>query len=317
MKIENESSSIFSRSALNSRKGKILLGVSFALAAAAMEALADVIPKPLMADTQILPTSPLMIVFLIYIVNGAIFTPFTAKSKPLTKFPRKPLYALTALGVVEVLSTIFFLYGLKDTTAINASILGNSEIVFGVIIAMIVLGERLKRKEIFPFMLIGIGAILIPLGSDISQHGFMTNFVIGDFMILMSGLFLGGVMTMYKKMGDEFDSKRIIQYTSFIGAAVALGGILVMGLPFEIDPSHLPTIFITGVIGVGMPVFFVLIALKYIGAVRTILVFSTTTVFGVLFSSLLLGEIISFANVGAIALVIAGTYILRQRLAKD
>ena len=316
MKIVNDFST-FRHSSLTSKKSKIALGIALTLAAASMEALADVIPKPLMADTQILPTSPLLIVFLIYIVNGAIFTPLTVKSKPLSKFSIKPLYALTALGIVEVLSTIFFLYGLKDTSAINATILGNSEIVFGVIIAMIVLGERIKRKEILPFMLIGFGAILIPLGTDISEGGFMTNFVIGDLMILVSGLFLGIVMTMYKRMGDKFDSRRIIQYTSFVGAAVALGGILIMGIPFELDPNHLPTILITGVIGIGMPVFFILIALRYIGAVRTILVFSTTTVFGVMFANLLLGEIISMANVAAIGIVIVGTYLLRKRLARD
>ena len=316
MKIVNNFSA-FRHSSLSSKKNKIVLGVVLTLAAASMEALADVIPKPLMADTQILPASPLLIVFLIYIVNGAIFTPFTIKSKPLSKFSIKPLYALTALGIVEVLSTIFFLYGLKDTSAINASILGNSEIVFGVIIAMIVLGERIKRKEILPFMLIGFGAILIPLGTDISDGGFMTNFVVGDLMILISGLFLGIVMTMYKRMGDKFDSRRIIQYTSFVGAAVALGCILVMGIPFELDPTHLPTILITGVIGIGMPVFFILIALRYIGAIRTILVFSTTTIFGVMFSNLLLGETISMANVGAMGIVIVGTYLLRNRLARD
>jgi len=136
-------------------------------------------------------------------------------------------------------------------------------------------------------------------------------------MVLISGLFLGIVMTMYKRMGDKFDSKRIIQYTSFVGAAVALVGILVMGIPFQLDPSHLPTILVTGVIGIGMPVFFILIALKYIGAVRTILVFSTTTVFGVMFANLLLGEIISMANIGSIGVVLVGTYLLRKKLAKD
>ncbi|MEK0330811.1 MAG: DMT family transporter [Nitrosopumilus sp.] len=309
--------STFRRSSLSSKKSKIVLGIALALAAASMEALADVIPKPLMEDTQILPASPLMIVFLIYIVNGAIFTPFTVKSKPLSKFSIKPLYALTALGIVEVLSTIFFLYGLKDTSAINASILGNSEIVFGVIIAMIVLGERIKRKEILPFMLIGFGAILIPFGTDIFEGGFMTNFVVGDLMILISGLFLGIVMTMYKKLGDKFDSRRIIQYTSFVGAAIALGAILVLGIPFELDPNHLPTILITGVIGIGMPIFFILIALRYIGAVRTILVFSTSTVFGVMFANILLGEIISIANVCSMGIVIAGIYLLRNRFARD
>jgi len=316
MKIINDFSA-FRLSSVSSKKSKIVLGIALTLAAASMEALADVIPKPLMADSQILPASPLLIVFLIYIVNGAIFTPFTVKSPALSKFSIKPLYALTALGIVEVLSTIFFLYGLKDTSAINASILGNSEIVFGVIIAMIVLGERIKRKEILPFMLIGFGAILIPLSTDISEGGFTTNFVVGDLMILVSGLFLGIVMSMYKRMGDKFDSRRIIQYTSFVGAAVALGGILVMGIPFELDPNHLPTILVTGVIGVGMPVFFILIALRYIGAVRTILVFSTTTVFGVMFSNLLLGEIITMVNVGSMVIVIVGTYLLRNRLARD
>ena len=316
MKIINDFST-FRRSSLSSKKSKIVLGIALTLAAASMEALADVIPKPLMEDTQILPTSPLLIVFLIYIVNGAIFTPFTVKSKPLSKFSIKPLYALTALGIVEVLSTIFFLYGLKDTSAINASILGNSEIVFGVIIAMIVLGERIKRKEILPFMLIGFGAILIPFGTDIFGGGFMTSFVVGDLMILISGLFLGIVMTMYKKLGDKFDSRRIIQYTSFVGAAIALGAILVLGIPFELDPNHLPTILITGVIGIGMPIFFILIALRFIGAVRTILVFSTSTVFGVMFANILLGEIISIANVGSMGIVIAGIYLLRNRLARD
>jgi len=254
---------------------------------------------------------------LIYIVSGAIFTPFTAKSPSLFKFSRKSIYALTGLGVAEVLGTIFFLYGLKDTSAINAAILGNSEIVFGIIIAMIVLSERIKRKEFLPFMLIGIGAILIPLGTSVSEHGFITNFVIGDLMILLSGVFMGIVMTMYKRMGDEFDSKRIIQYTSFVGAAVAMAGILVMNIPFELDPNHLPTILVTGIVGIGIPILFVIVALRYIGAVRTILIFSTTSVFGALFAHVLLGELITLANVGAIGLVIVGTYFLRKKLSQD
>jgi len=316
MKIVNDFST-FRYSSLSSKKNKITLGIALAFAGAAMDALADVIPKPLMAETQISPAAPLMIVFLIYIVSGAIFTPFTTKSPSLLKFSRKSIYALTGLGVAEVLGTIFFLYGLKDTSAINAAILGNSEIVFGIIIAMIVLSERIKRKEFLPFVLIGIGAILIPLGTSVSEHGFMTNFVIGDLMILLSGVFMGIVMTMYKRMGDEFDSKRIIQYTSFVGAAVAMAGILVMNIPFELDPNHLPTILVTGIVGIGIPILFVIVALKYIGAVRTILIFSTTSVFGALFAHVLLGEIITFANVGAIGLVIVGTYLLRKKLSKD
>lgn len=309
MKIVSDFST-FRYSSISTKKGKIALGVVLAFAGASMEALADVIPKPLMAETQISPSAPLMIVFLIYIINGIIFTPFTAKFRPLTKFPRKSLYALAGLGVADVLATVFFLYGLKDTSAINASILGNSEIVFGIIIAMIVLGERVRRKEVFPFVLIGLGAILIPIWTSISEYGFMTNFVIGDILILVSGVFLGLVMTMYKQMGDQFDSKRIIQFTSFIGAAVAMAGILIMNVPFEIDPDHLPTIFVTGIVGVGIPILLLVVSLRYIGAVVAVLIFSTTSVFGVAFSHVLLGEIISMENVAAVGLIIVGTYFL-------
>ena len=124
-------------------------------------------------------------------------------------------------------------------------------------------------------------------------------------------------MSLYKKMGDEFDSKRIIQYTSFVGAAVAMAGILIMGIPFELDPDHLPTILVTAIVGVGLPVLLLVVSLRYIGTVVAILVFSTTSVFGVIFANLLLGEIISAANIGAIGLIIGGTYLLRKKLSQD
>ena len=316
MKVGTNSKS-FWRLNFASKKSQLLFGVVLAFAGSAMDALADVIPKPLMAETQIVPTNPLMIVFLLYIINGIIFTPFTSKSPSVFHFPKKSLYLLLGLGIAEVFSTIFFLYGLKDTTAINASILGNSEIIFGLIIAMIILGERIKQKEILPFTLIGIGAIMLPLGTSISEHGFMTNFVIGDLMILISGFFIGIVMTLYKRMGDEFDSKRIIQITSFIGTGVALAGLLVMDMPFELNPEHLPTILVTGVLGIGLPIFFVIIAMRFIGAIRTILIFSTTSVFGIIFSNILLGETITLTNVASIGMVIIGTYVLRKKLAHD
>ena len=61
MKIVNESTGRFSRSSLSTHKGKIAIGLALAFAGAAMDALADVIPKPLMAETQISPAAPLAI----------------------------------------------------------------------------------------------------------------------------------------------------------------------------------------------------------------------------------------------------------------
>jgi len=57
MKIVNDFST-FRYSSLSSKKNKIALGIALAFAGAAMDALADVIPKPLMAETQISPAAP-------------------------------------------------------------------------------------------------------------------------------------------------------------------------------------------------------------------------------------------------------------------
>ena len=66
-----------------------------------------------------------------------------------------------------------------------------------------------------------------------------------------------------------------------------------------------------------MSTYFFVIALRSIGAVRTISLYSSTTVFGMVFATLLLHEVITFQNVLSIALVLGGMYLLRNKLGSD
>jgi len=50
---------------------------------------------------------------------------------------------------------------------------------------------------------------------------------------------------------------------------------------------------------------------------RTILLYATTTLFGMIFAIIFLGEGITWYNIMAIAIAGAGIFILRKRLAKD
>jgi len=76
---------------------------------------------------------------------------------------RRNLIPITIIGLAQVSGLVFYLFGLRQSTAVNASILANGEIVFSTIIALTIFTERLHKKEFFPFLAIIIGIILLPV----------------------------------------------------------------------------------------------------------------------------------------------------------
>ena len=57
--------------------------------------------------------------------------------------------------------------------------------------------------------------------------------------------------------------------------------------------------------------------MKLIGAIRTVLIFSANTVFGLIYSMMYLGETLTLFNLTSVIFVIAGLYFLRTRISKD
>ncbi|MGI0009784.1 MAG: EamA family transporter [Nitrosopumilaceae archaeon] len=72
-----------------------------------------------------------------------------------------------------------------------------------------------------------------------------------------------------------------------------------------------------GIFGTGLSTYFFIMALRLLGAVRTILLYSSTSIFGMIFAALLLHEVITLQNVFSISLVLGGMYFLRNRLGND
>jgi len=72
---------------------------------------------------------------------------------------------------------------------------------------------------------------------------------------------------------------------------------------------------VMSIAGTGMSTLFFLMALKMIGTVRTVLLYSTTSVFGVIFSGVFLAETISTIDIMSLVLVLGGIFLLRNRLA--
>jgi drug/metabolite transporter (DMT)-like permease len=299
------------------------VGFLFAILAAAFSALPNVIPKSLMdghaMDAATIP-NPLMLVFVIYVVNSLLFAPFRSSQRKLEvkKTGRRTLFLLILLGAVEASGTLSYTIGLQETSATNASILVNSETIFAILLGIMIFKEKLSRQEILPCLLIVIGSILIPIGADIQNNNWqLADFMTGDLLILLSGFFYCLDTFIAKSLSDSIKTRHIVHIMSCTGAIMALTLMLLFEIPFDISFEELSVMSFVGFLGIGVTMMFFVMALRLIGAVRTVLIYSSTTVFSIIFSILILSESITVLNVVSIGSVLVGLFVLRNRVSSD
>ena len=295
-------------------------GYYIIITAALLAALVHVIAKPLLSSSEFdgFEINPIVLAACIYIINGVFFTPISRKCTPIGKMGSRNLVLIAIIGIAEVSALITYFFGLKDSTAVNASIFSNGEIIFSLIIAITIYRERLQKKELTPFSMILFGMIVLPLGYDFYQHGItLSNIVFGDLLIIFSGFLYAIDINICKYVSDRFDSKRIAQLTSFVSGIFALSLIFVFQIPFDINFEQIPGIAVLAIFGTGISTLFFLIALRLIGAVRTVLIYSTTSIFGIIFSIIFLSEAITIVNIISIGMVLVGIYLLRNRLGDE
>jgi drug/metabolite transporter (DMT)-like permease len=293
-------------------------GYCLVILAATLAAFVHVAAKPLLEiDSNSFEINPIVMAFLIYLVCGLFFTPLARNTKSVYKIKRKHIFIMMLIGLAEVSALITYFFGLKDSTAINASIFSNGEIIFSLIIAMIVFKEKLHLRESIPFSMIIIGMIIIPIGNNLYQNDMNINsLVMGDMLIILSGFLYAIDITLCKYVGDRFNSKRISQIVSFFCALFAFIIAIIFQIPIEIDFTQIPQIMFIAILGTGLSALFFLMGLKILGSVRTVLLYSTTSIFGVIFSTLFLSEIVTYVDILSIGIVLVGIFLLRNKLSE-
>lgn len=298
------------------------VGFIFAILAAAFSALPNVIPKAVMMEhvaNDAAAPNPLMLVFVIYVVNSLLFTPFKKTTKKAeSKNSKTTLVLLIMLGMAEASGTLSYTIGLEETTATNASILVNSETVFSILFGVMIFREKLGKHELLPFFLIVIGSIIIPVASDVYNNNLeLSDFMTGDLLIVLSGFFYCLDTFIAKKIDDSVKTRRIVHIMSCTGAVMTLGLMFLFQIPFNISFEEISVMSIVGFLGIGVTMVFFVSALRLIGAVRTVLIYSTTTVFSIVYSTLILSESITIMNMVSSGSVLLGLFVLRNRISSD
>lgn len=293
------------------------LGYYFIITAAALSALLHVLSKPMMeiGPNQI-EINPIFMTFIIYLVCSIFFTPIARKTDSFSNFSQKDIFFMIMIGLAEVSALAAYFFGLNNSTAVNASLFINGEMIFSLIIAMVFFKERLKIKEYIPFSMIIIGMVFIPIANNLYLDGMnFEQIASGDLLILLSGLLYGIDITICKYVGDKYDARRVTQITSIFCAIIALSFLVILEIPMDFELMSLPSIVIIGILGTGVSTLFFLAGLKLIGAVRTVLLYSTTSVFGIIFAGLFLSEEITSIDIVSLVITLTGIFFLRNKLA--
>ena len=302
-----------------SKKGYFWLGVIITLFSAIFASTINIVGKTLVDPNYGYVEDaihPLNLVVFLGFISGLFFTPFAKGKKKPGRFDKKSLFFVIILGLMDILAVSTNFLGLRYTTATNATILINTELVFTLIIAFMVLRERIHKNEIFPLGFVVLGAIILPLIIDISNNETsVSRFPLGDFLIILAALFFAIDISIARYVSNIIPATRISQISAFTGIPFALLLMLIFQIPFQIPFEIMPSIIYMGIFVSGLSYFLFVIALKLIGAIRTVLIYSTTSVFGIIFSGLFLGETVTEINIFSVAVILLGVYLLRKKFA--
>ncbi|ACS90762.1 MULTISPECIES: DMT family transporter [Thermococcus] len=206
------------------------------------------------------------------------------------------------------LGPLSFMFGLNNTTAVNASLLLNTETLFTVLIALLVFKEKASRRS-------GIGILLILIGTVvISTENFreveLSKGLLGNILILLAGLSWAIDNNLSKLLSVKRDLFLVTSLKGLFGGAALLILASLVEVSLHVPLQSIPYVFTVGAFSIGFSLVLFLFALREIGAMKTGAIFSTSSLVGAIFAFLVLGE--SFTTVKAFfgVLMFIGVYIL-------
>ena len=253
--------------------------------------------------------NPLVLTCVIYLISAITLTPVTLKKK--ASFQRNDLLLILGVSIAgAVIAPLLFFYGLHLTSASNTAVISNVEIVFTVIIAILFFKEKISRIGYAGLSMVTVGAMVVTSNLKFSDSYF--NLDVGSVLVIGSALFWAIDNNVSKIITKRIDVLKIAQLKSGIGGTILLVVVFAANIPFLIPTTDIPFVLLLGIVGFAMSLFFFLKSLHIIGVVKTIVIFATSSVFGLIFAVLFLHEQVSAYQIIAICVMILGIYMINR-----
>lgn len=284
-------------------KKSINTGIFLAVLAAALYAVSSPMSKLLL---DYMP-STLMAGFL-YVGAGlgmgviAVIRKTGKKEQSEEKITIKDLPYTLAMVLLDIAAPIFLLLGLSYTTAANASLLNNFEIVATAIIALMIFKERISRR-LWAGILFVTASCLVLSFEDISSLEFSS----GSLFILLACVCWGLENNCTKKLSSKDPMEIVLLKGIFSGL-----GSVVIGLCLGERVTSLwivIAVLSVGFVAYGLSIFFYVYAQRTLGAARTSAYYAVAPFIGAVLSLIIFWEIPNYTYFVALGLMIVGAWL--------
>ena len=276
--------------------------IGYAIAAAALYALSAPLSKQLLASV-----SATMMAALLYLGAGlgmcavrlgqrALNTPRREQS-----LARVDLPYVAGMVALDIAAPIFLMLGLSRTTAANASLLNNFEIVATSIIALFVFGEAISRRLWAAIGLITLASILLSVEGTESL-----SFSAGSLLVLLACVCWGFENNCTRRLSEK-DPMEIVAVKGIFSGLGALIVAFVCGAALP-DALSIVLALLLGFVAYGLSILFYIYAQRSLGAAKTSAYYAVAPFIGVALSLALFREIPSGWFIAALIVMIAGTW---------
>ena len=283
------------------------LGYVFAIVSAITFGSVSVLAKPLVSSVD-----PILLASLVYIISAITLSPFAQKKKKnLTK--RDLLLVLSIALCGAVIAPSLYFVGLTHASASDAALIANGEVFFSVLLAVMFFREKLRVVGWVAILLVFSGMIIITTNLNFADFT-LQQIHYKDMLLILSMLFWGLDNNLSRYLAQKMDVTNIVQIKSAIGGGMLFViALLVFKVDINLQTEQIIPILVLGSVGFAASLFFFLQGLKRIGTVRTITIFSMSSVFGLVAASIFLAEQISWYQIMAAGIMIFGVYLVSRR----
>jgi len=278
-------------------------GIFLAIFAAALYAVNSPLSKLLLAYMP-----PTLMAGLLYVGAGlgmgiiALIRKTKKTEKVETKLTKAELPYTLAMILLDIVAPICLLIGLKSTTAANASLLNNFEIVATAIIALMIFKESISARLWLGILFVTLSCALLSF-EDISS----LQFSFGSLFILLACVCWGFENNCTRKIS----SKDPLQIVLLKGIFSGMGSI-VIGFCIGERITFVWSVFAVlgvGFVAYGLSIFFYVYAQRTLGAARTSAYYAIAPFIGVFLSLIIFRGIPQYVYFIALGFMIIGAWL--------
>lgn len=281
-------------------------GIMLAILAAALYALNSPFSKILL---NYMP-STLMAGFL-YVGAGlgmgiiALIRKARGKSDQEAKLTKTELPFTIAMILLDIAAPICLLLGLSMTTAANASLLNNFEIVATALIALFVFKEQISPRLWLGILFVTASCMLLSFEDITSLH-----FSTGSVFVILACICWGIENNCTRKISSKDPLQIVLLKGIFSGC-----GSIIIGLLIGERISALwciPCVLLLGFVAYGLSIYAYVYAQRILGASRTSAYYAVAPFIGVILSLIIFREIPGNIFIIALLLMMIGAWLSSQ-----